>query len=507
MTETDLINAKISFMGRGRTPKEITQSILDEYRKGEKRQDVLDMLEADEYFLCRNTAISEKERGYMGADGQWRTNETLSNAKVPAGFLRSNVLQKVNYSVGKPFTLTIDGPIEDAVDEATGEKVIDPLKEQYSQEWLTWADANRRKTLKRIVRDGVNKGKGWAYVSIIDGDLEIEDNEPAQTYPAWTDKPHTILDALVYEYIQIQYDGTQRKEVRKVDFYTPDGVDRFVDDGGLDYDPDHQGVEAHMSRETKDGVQNISWGRVPFIALKGNEDELPMLNVIRQQIDAYDALQSKSVDALVDDIDPVLVVENISPEMGDLTKARQSIQNARIVSLDKDGKAYYVQVNPDISAIQTKLETLRKDIREFGSAVDTQDVKFGSNPSGVALKSMYQDLDIYVNGLETEIEVFFQSLKYFFDIWLQFKGVGTADQWSGYKLTVTLDRDMMINTSADIQETVMLMSTGVSTETLDNWNPAVESHEIEQQRREREQNSQLDQMKVFRQQAGQEEDA
>ena len=468
---TDALNAQIDFNARGRSNKDITRSILTEWRGS---QTILDMSAADEYYRVRNIAIQDKSRDYTDADGAKHENKTLSNAKIAAAFVRSNVQQKVNYAVARPFQISVDGPDPDK---------DDALRDLYLEAWTDFVTPELRKTVRRIVTDAVNKGIGWAFVTIIDGQLRLFDMEPNQIYPAWSDKAHTALDAVVRDYSVVAYINNERQLLRKVEFWGRDVVERYVDEfGDLRPDNDEVSIDAHMRL----GDTGLFLERVPFIALKGNEDELPTLNIIRQQADAYDALQSKAVDGLQDDIDAVLKLVNVSPEMGDLSRARQIMQNSRVVSVDAEGDADYIRNTPDITAMAQMLDVLKKDIREFGQSVDTQDIRWGSNPSGVALKSMYQDLDIYTNGLESEFEVFFQNLKFFFDIWLQFKGVGTVEQWSKYTLTVTLDRDMMVNSAADIQETVMLGSTGVSQTTQDLWNPAVESPEIEQERRERE---------------------
>ena len=475
MTDTELLTAKIDFYGQGRTNKEITLSILEEWRSGEKYPLIRDMIDAEEYFMCRNVSIQKKNRSYTDSAGIRRENPTLSNAKIPSAFVRASVQQKVNYAVGKPFLISVES------DEL--EEKEDPLADQYLQEWQTFITPDVQKTIKRVVTNAVNKGIGWAFVTITDDMLELQEEASQQLYPSWVDAPHTTLDAMVRDFKVIEFIKNERTEIKKVEFWDDEVVERYVDEmGELKPDPNYAPVEPHL---TLSG-EGIAWGRVPFIALKGTEDELPLLNVIRQQVDAYDALQSKYVDALLDDIDAVMAVEGYSPQMGELERAREMVQNSRIMATDIGGKVYYVQNNPDITAAQLMKESLKKDIREFGAAVDTQDVRFGTNPSGVALKSMYQDLDVYINGLEVEFRTFINNLKYFFDIWLEFRGVGTAAQWSAYDLTVTLDRDMMINSTADIQETVQLMSTGVSFETLCNWNPAVESFEIEKQRLEQE---------------------
>lgn len=494
MTETDVINARISFFGRGRSTKDITQSILDEWRSGGESHYIIEnMLDAEEYFACRNVSILKKSR-----DLPTGSNTTMSNAQIPSAFLRTNVQQKVNYALGKPPIIGVTSPLENNTD------VVDPLKEQYLAEWQAFLNPDRLKTLQRIGTSAINKGIGWAYVVIANNQLEIEDFDSEQLYPAWADKAHTELDAIVWDYTVIEYINSNRKVIQRVEFWDREAVEYFIDDSGtLKPDPERPSKDPHM---TRDG-ELIGWGRVPFVALKGTGDELPMLNVIRENIDAYDKLNSKSIDALLDDIDPIIVLENYSPELGKLQDQRKIMQNARIAAVGKDGKIYYVQLNPNITAVQTKLQSISEDIRRFGQAVMSQESDVTSNPSGVALRFRYQDLDTYINGFEVECREFIcKQLKYFFDIWLEFKGVGTAEQWKQYELTFKFDRDMMINESQYISDAVSLMATGASQETVDNWNPAIDSHKNEQKRREKEQAQQLADMTQFRQTAQEKEE-
>ena len=472
LATTDSLNARIDFDARGRSNADVTRSILNEWRGS---QTLADMADADDYFRVRNINIQAKSRHYTDADGVRQQNNSLSNAKIAASFLRSNVLQKVNYAVSRPFILNVESPSRDDAD---------PLRQAYLNEWQAFITPTLRTTLRRIVTDAVNKGIGWAFVTIIDGKLQIFDINPCQVYPAWTDMAHSSLDAVVRDYTVTAYLNNQPQILRKVEFWDADSVDRYSDSNGQLL-PDYDELDSHLRL----GDIGISWERVPFVALKGNDDELPALNIIRQQIDAYDALQSKAVDALQDDIDAVLLLKNVSPEIGSLADARRIIQNARVVSVDADGDARYLNSTPNISAMLQMLQLLKDDIREFGHAVDTHDLRWSSNPSGVALKAIYQDLDTYTNGLETELNAFFHNLKPFFDLFLQFKGLGNASVWADYALSVTLDRDMMLNSFNDIQETVMLKSIGVSQATVDDWNPAVSSHDSEQARRAREANA------------------
>lgn len=493
MTETDLINARIRFYGRGRTNKDITRIILNEWRNGEDAQTIKDMLDAEKYFLVENTTIAMKRRDLLG----YGENKTLSNAKIPSAFLNESVTEKSNYALGKPFAISVESPLPETIDE-TGNPVEDPQKVIYQEEWTKYLTSERRKTIRRIGKQGaINKGIGFAYVSIDQtGDLAIQHMESEQMYPEWSDNEHTILDVIVRDYIEVHYINGNREDVNKVEFWDREIVERYIDkgQGALIPDPDNPGPTAHMDQE---GI-GISWGKAPFIAFKGNEDELPALNPIRELIDSYDKLQSKMVDSIMDALEPVLALEGYSPELGTLISQRAIMQNSRIVAIGTGGKAYYVQASPEIIATETALKIIEKNIRKAAQMIMTTDSDTSSDTSGIALKFRFQGLDTYTDGLEAEFEVFMQQLKYFFDIWLEFKGVGTAKQWSQYKLIATLNRDMMVNESEAIEDTVKLAATGVSQETLDNFNPATESHEIEQQRREREAKAAMSDMSTER---------
>lgn len=252
--------------------------------------------------------------------------------------------------------------------------------------------------------------------------------------------------------------------------------------------------ETHLRKRDGSG---LSWDRVPFIFFKGCDDELPLLNECRTDVDSYDMLKSKSIDSLCDDIDATTVIEGIGSEMGELSQARKMIQNSRIIAIDIGGKAYNLKNDTDISQVASELEIIKKDIQDNTSTVDLTTIKLGTNPSGESMKSFYESLNTWCNGFEAEFEVFMENLKYFFDKWLSFKsGFGSFEELQAKEITFTLDRDMMINES-EIIENVTKLEGKVSQETLDEMNPWVESHEKEQKRREEDLKREQEQQELY----------
>ena len=442
--------------------EKLTQLLLEQYRNSPV---INDMKEADKYYRCENTNINTKKRGYENPKtGKFEELKNSSNEKIASGFLRQSVNQKVAYGFGKPFVISIDCDDDD-------------LKKKYSEAWDIFVTPYIRKQIKNIAKEAINNGIGWAFVYIDENttDLKLINVKSETIYPKWTDGNHESLEAVVRDYIDKVYTDEGVKEINRVEFWNSEIAQKYIA-SGLDLTKDGEEIK-HLDQ--------VSWDKVPFIALKSSDDEMPLLKLIKSYIDAYDTLNSNSVDTLVDDTKAIIVLRGLSADIKDLIEAKQFLSTLGITSVDEQGDVSYLQANINIDNVQKKLENLKKDIKEFSCTVNTQDIQLGNNPSGVALKASYQDLDTYMNDLETEFELFMQQFKYFFDKWLVFKKEFTDNELAQTDITVTLDRDMMMNETELIENTAKLSGL-VSQETLDNYNPAVETHQIEQERREQE---------------------
>ena len=486
ITQMELINAQIEYKSKeGATNKDITKNILQEWRGSEP---IEMMKKAEKYYKVQNTNIDSKCRMYEDEAGKIEINETLSNVKSKTAQYRKSVNQKLNYSLAKPFTISCDN-------------------EQYKEKWEEFLTDEIRAVIKRTGTDGINKGIGWAYPWINEkGQLEIVDVEPETLYPAWRDGAHTQLDAIVRDFIVTVYNNTSASDERKVEFWNDKIVEKYIDygdgegSGDLEVDTENGKYELSEGEEERATIQQThlknpdgsgeSWNRVPFIFFKGCTDELPLLSECISDIDNYDMVKSKAIDSILDDIDAVLIVEGMSAEMGEIKRARQIVQNSRLMAIDPGGNAHFEKVNADISSIAQELEIIKKDIQDNTSTVDVTTIQVGTNPSGEAMKTFYEPLNTWCNGFETEFRVFMKNLKYFFDKWLSWLGgYGTFEELQKIPVTFTLDRDMMINES-ELLDNIQKMSDIISQETLDEKNPWVENHEKEQKRRDDEEKEQ-----------------
>lgn len=488
ISQMDIINAQIEYGAKGTINKDITRNILNEWRGSQK---IKDMHDAELYSLVQNTAIENKTRAYQAEDGALVQNTTLSNVKSKTAKYRKSLNQKFNFALAKPFVVSCDN-------------------DKYKEEWENFLNEKHRKVIKRTGKSAINKGIGWIYPWINEvGELDIVDMTSETIYPAWSDEAHTELDAVVRDYSVVEYNNTNPTDIQKVEFWDREIVEKYIDygmgEGSGDLEPD-PGKEYELSendvekpeviREThmKDKKGNgISWERVPFVFFKGNDDELPLLNECRSDVDAYDMLKSKSIDSLLDDIDAVLVVEDMSPEMGELTRARKLVQESRIMVVDKGGRAEFIKVDANVQAVAQELELIGKEIQDNTSTVDLTTIQLGTNPSGAAMRSFYESLNEWANGFEAEFAVLMENLKYFFDKWLAWKGgMGTFEELQKIDVTFALDRDMMIDETGIIDNLVKLQSE-LSQETRDELNPYVENHEKEEKRRKEDMDREMEQ--------------
>lgn len=471
-----------TIFGENLTPQLITQIIV---AKNKNSPAIQEMNSADKYFDGHNEKIDNKKRVYYDKDKHPIDNPNANNAKVKSNFLRMLVQQKQDYGFAKTFILKLSTEEQEEIDITTDE---------YGKTWKKFLDNTLFKLSYILAGQAVNHGLAWSYIWIDEnGELQIKDVPANLIYPVWQDRQHTKLDRLVYNYLIEKYEDSLNPVLKEYAEYWSDD-ERILFDVNNGYsevpiisDENGQPIHSHMVAGEGENEEGVSWGKIPFIAFKATDDEKTLLSFIKEQIDSYDVLSSKSIDGLVDDLDPLLIIKGISPDVRDLLEAREIAKMTRTMSLDSDGDANYIQAQTAIEAHLKELEALRHDIIKFGYGVDYEDARFGGNPNQLVIKSLYQNMDTYTDGLERHFQDFINDLKYFFDKWYELTNKGSFEDSQKYKILIKLDRSMMINQSALIEDTVKLAGTGVSKKTQLEFNPVVQDVDLELERIKEEQ--------------------
>lgn len=386
-------------------------------------------MEIGEKYYRNKTDILERERTTIGSSGAKETVRNLANNKLANAFVRKLVDQKVGYLLGKPMSVQTDN-------------------EQYAEEWSNIFKPDMYRRLQSTGKEAVNKGIAWWFVYYDDaGQLSFRKMRSEEIIPLWADEAHTILDAVIRDYEVTVYEAMEQKTVRKIEWWDTKGVRRYVvDAAGLTPDVEAGAVGSHFTVVSNGGEVPMNWERVPFIAWKYNEEEQPLVEIIKSLVDDYDRNKSDNSNNLEDLPNSIYVVKNYDgTNPGEF---RKNIATYRTAFVSGDGGIDTVDITIDTEAYKTHMEQARKDIYEFGRGVDTQGVDLGSDPSGIALKSLYSDLDLDASLMETEFQASLEQLRWFVDMHLH---NSTGVDYSRESIEFIFNRDMPIDESVIIR--------------------------------------------------------
>lgn len=447
------------------TLPEIIKMEVQEWLASQER---LLMLIGQRYYEG-DTDILGRKRMIVGEDGKLTEVDNLANNKLVHNFVRKLVDQKIGYLLGLPLTV-----------QTTNEEYQKRLNEIFNRAFL--------RTLKNLGKEAINKGKAWLHVYYDqDGRLSFKKIPSEEIIPLWRDAAHTELDALIRVYEVETFDGPTKKIVTKVEFWSRDGVQRYVLDSGILY-PDVEMGEytPHVILDRGDGnAEGYNWERVPFVCFKYNDEEQPLVKFVKSLVDDYDKHTSDNSNNLEDLPNSTYVLRNYDGT--NLGEFRRNLAIYRAVKVSDDGGVDTINLNINVEASEKHLDRLRKDIYEFGRGVDTQAEYFGGDKSGVALKFLYADLDMDCNIIETEFQASLEQLRWFID---QHIANTTGIDYSDEQVDFIFNRDIIINEAEVIANAKSSVGI-ISDETIVANHPWVTNMQTELERIEAQRNRDL----------------
>ncbi|EZS08662.1 SPP1 family phage portal protein, partial [Staphylococcus aureus VET0424R] len=162
----------------------------------------------------------------------------------------------------------------------------------------------------------------------------------------------------------------------------------------------------------------------------------------------------------------------------DLEEFMRGLKYYKAINVDGDGGVETIQVEVPVSSTKEYIDLMRAYIMEFGQGVDFQTDKFGSAPSGIALKFLYGNLDLKANKLKNKATVAIQEL------------IGFIIDFNNLKMDVkdieiSFNFNRMMNDAEQSQ--IIAQSQYLSRETLVKSSPLVDDYKAELERIEQEQ--------------------
>lgn len=434
--------------------EEISDFLSSENRK--------QMLTGEQYYEVNNDIFQRKITRPTKKGG----NEELkykANNKLAHAFYKNLVDEKVNYLLGKDYTLKSDN-----------EEYIKKLDWTLGDDFLD--------ILNELGYEASNKGIGWLHIFINeDSKLDYMVIPSEQIIPIWRDRRHKTLDRLIRIYDLLVYEGLEKKTVTKIELWYKDRVEYYIKDGELILldSEKYLNVEGNIGHYLKDGVYAV-WGKIPFIAFKNNRIEKGDIKFIKSLIDNYDLSRSDVANFIEEVKNLIFVLKGYDGE--DLGKFMDNLNYYRAIALDDDGEASTLNPTMDVEAIKIHYEQLKRDISECGQGVNKDLDKFGSAPSGIALKFLYSGIDLKCNSLEVLFKKAFKELLYFINIYLSESSQGS---YKDVPVELIFNKNIKINETETI--TNCINSKGViSNKTIMANHPWVQDPVAEQEQLDKE---------------------
>jgi SPP1 family phage portal protein len=306
--------------------------------------------------------------------------------------------------------------------------------------------------------------------------------------PFWSDSEHTRLDTAVRVYETQVYDGDTLETVEKCEVYSTEGIQYYVfDDGELV--PDSTAPDQQMSYLSING-KAYNWLQIPLIAFKYNNIEQPLIERCKTLQDAVNGIMSDFENNMQEDArNTILVLKNYDGQNLGEFRRNLATYGAVKVRYDNDvkGGVEVLKVDIDSENYNALLDTLKKALIENARGFDAKDDRLGGSPNQMNIQSMYSDVDLDANGMETEFQASFESLLVFVKDHLANTGRGN---YADANASIIFNRDILINETEAIEN--CRSSVGIiSDETIISQHPWISDVALELERLERQKQAEM----------------
>lgn len=434
------------------TLTQFIQNTIDEFDLSETRRLMLD---GENYYRGDNDIKNVKKYRYEN-DIKVEDPDKPNN-KINHSFMKLAIDEKVGYFLGNPPTITSqNAKLQELATETFNENFDDLIND--------------------IAVEASNKGIAWLHVFIDEeGELSFMQVPAEQVIPLWKDIAHTKLDGIIRYYFVDTYIGTELKSIKKVEYWTEEGVIYFTETSeGLVVDVEIGNENSgDMLGHYLIGDSEESWGMIPFIPFKNNSYELPDLYFTKSIIDQYDKISSDNSNMLEEIQNVIYVLTNYGGT--NLSEFIRDLNYYRAIKVDEDGGVEVLKSDLNIDSTEKTLDRLKKDFYQFGQGVDMDTDKFGSSPSGVALEFLYSKLKLKVNNMERKFK---KSYKTLFKFICQYYQLTNQGVYNSEDLQVTFTRSAITNLTENI-EAVNTSANLISKKTALAHHPWVEDVDLE----------------------------
>lgn len=443
------------------------EKILEKWLKSKIRAE---QLLAEKYYDGHHD-ILERKRMVINADGVLTPVENLPNNRLVDNQYRKLVDQKTNYVLGKPLTIATS-------------------KDEYLKLLSGVFSKKVHRQLRVLAQYAVDGGIAWLYPYYEKaGDFRLMVFPSYEICPVWKDKAHTELDCAMRYYSEEVFDEKGGlRTIFHVDLFTTEGITHFRYHGGSLIPEDNP----HSDYLLVDGA-GYNWTRLPIIPFKYNAKEIPLIRNVKGLQDSLNQVLSDFQNNMEEDPrTTILVLKNYDGT--NIQEFRQNLATYGVIKVTTvdgvQGDVDTLNVEVNAANYQAILMQLKRAIVENGRGFDAKEERMDGDPNQMNIESMYTDIDLDVNAMETEFQAGFEELKWFIDQYLIHQGNG---DYTEEDVEFVFNRDIFINEDAKIDNCVKSVGI-ISNKTILARHPWVTNVEHEQSQIEEDKAAELEEM-------------
>lgn len=270
---------------------------------------------------------------------------------------------KIVHSYGNYITDSVVGyfmgqPVKYAAKDPEFEKLVDSIKEvlEYNDEQAENIE---------LSKDASKFGTAYELLWLDEAaDIRFTRIDTIHSFPIYDS---SLNQELIY-FVRYYNDNILEPESRTVEIYSTTEVKRY-----------------NLANQVLTFIeeQPHNFGMVPVVIYYNNEEEVGDYELVLSMIDAYDKLNSDSVNDFELFADAYLTLKGMDgTEPEDVAKMKEN----RILLLPTDGEAQWLVKNINDTYFQNTINTIDQDIHKFAKVPNMMDEAFGANLSGIAIK-------------------------------------------------------------------------------------------------------------------------
>lgn len=424
-THTDELNAIID----ANAPK-LKNELLTLYKEFIK--DTERFTVGERYYMNETDILKQKVYVYEGQ--QKVVDEDATNERVPSGYHKILVDQKVGYLAGESMTFG---------SKTDNKRAVEAVQDILGEEW--------DEAYAEIVLDASNKGRAWLRLYVDEeGEFKFYTVGAEQVIPLYNSKTRG-LEAVIYFYEYAE------KHI-KLEYWTKDDVTYYEIIGGTIVLDVTEPINPAPHFES-----GQSWGRVPFVKFANNRWEVSDLQFTKAAIDAYEKLVSKMQSTMIDIQDVIMVLKGYEGTNAD--EFMTNLRRFKMVKVGREGGVDTIKVEVPTAAYDSHSEKMRKTIITSGQGVDPSPDVIGDAPSGVSLEHLYSLLDMKASMFEQKAMKGLRELMYFISLYCEHSSTYDSFDFKDItftttKVTLTNEKEVVDVINSSIESGVLSEQTG-----------------------------------------------